>query len=364
SYPPYDLIAAIYTGALGGGVSPLKADCASGNCMWPLTPSLGVCGACTDTTFTKQCYDACPPSDSSDGCETLPGLLCNYTLASGSQTVLGNLAYINPDFLPGFQVVPRGSAPADNRMYIANFDMVGVPYVADPKDYPADKEAKAWDCALWLCVQTYQTAVVSTTQADTVTSILDQQSSPYTFPPVTVADHAPVNYTVSQYAVRTLEHYFRRAFGGTAYMDSRTARLSSDLIAGIWNGTTDPSGWIGNVATSISNVVRATDASARAEYDGSAYQLGVSVRWAWLTLPAALAACSVLLLAVVIARTACSEIEAWKGSPLTLLLLRVDDRIVEGGAGRLDEYHGGRKAAGQARVRLRRESGRWGLTAC
>jgi len=295
--------------------------------------------------------------------------MCNYTLASGARTKLVNLTYTDPGFLPGFQVVSGGGGhfnnTADSRMYIANFDMVGIQYVADPKDYPVVKTAQAWECALWMCVQTYNTTVTSTKQEDVVTTIMDQQASPYKFPPVTVAEQPAVEYQVSEYAVKTLANYFKRSFHGTALVDTSTARLSSDLIAGIWNGTTDPQGWIQNVATSMSNIVRSTNSTSRPEYDGSAYQLGVSVRWAWLTLPAVLVACSVLLLAIVMARTAYSSVEAWKGSPMTLLMLRVDQKIMDAGAARLTEYRGLEKPAGQAKVRLERiPDGSWALNAC
>ncbi|TKA62695.1 hypothetical protein B0A55_10533 [Friedmanniomyces simplex] len=236
SYPPFDLIAAVYDGVLGGGAS------------------------------------------------------------------LFNFSYPDPQLWPGFQVVSGNgghfNGSIDHRMYIANFDMIGAPYVADPDAYYQNIEVAAWECALWI-------------------SIRDQQIKPYTFLPVPIAGNTSIEFLTSQHAVDTLAHYFRRSFNGVAYLDQNTAQLSSDLIAGIWNGTTDPQGWIENVATSMSNVVRATNASTRVEYDGNAYQLGV------------------------------------------------DGRIVEAGIGRLSEYRGPEKSVGRARVRLERRSGKsWALNAC
>ncbi|KAK4956665.1 hypothetical protein LTR10_006192 [Elasticomyces elasticus] len=369
SYPPFELIAAIYDGVLGGNVSPLKAPCPSGNCTWPLTPSLGVCGACSATTFTEECYDACPPSVAPSDCKKLPKLMCNYTLASGSRASLFNFSYPEPKLWPGFQVVSgqgaRYHGPTDKRLYIANFDMIGAPYVPDPGDYYKKMEVEAWECGLWMCVQSYNTTVTSTEHLDVVATIQDQQTKPYTFPPVNVSGHQPIKFNVSQHAVETLARYFNRSFNGVASLDQSTAELSSDLIAGVWNGTRDPQGWIDNVATSMTNVIRVTNSSIRTEFDGKAYQLGVSVRWLWLVLPAILVASSVLLLGTVMARTAYSDVGAWRGSPLTLLLLKVDQRFTEAGSRRLDEYHGPERAIGKERVRLVRSSdGSWALDSC
>ncbi|TKA63883.1 hypothetical protein B0A55_10145 [Friedmanniomyces simplex] len=184
SYPPFDLIAAVYDGVLGGGESVF------------------------------------------------------------------NFSYPDPQLWPGFQVVSGNGGhfnqSIDHRMYIANFDMIGAPYVADPDAYYENIEVAAWECALWMCVQTYETVVTSTKQLDTVRSIRDQQIKPYTFLPVPIAGNASINFLTSQHAVDTLAHYFRRSFNGVAYLDQNTAQLSNDLIAGIWNGTTDPQSWIEN----------------------------------------------------------------------------------------------------------------------
>ncbi|KAK5680162.1 hypothetical protein LTS10_007089 [Elasticomyces elasticus] len=369
SYPPFELIAAIYDGVLGGNVSPLKAPCPSGNCTWPLTPSLGVCGACSATTFTEQCYDTCPPTVSPSDCKKLPKLMCNYTMASGSRASLFNFSYPEPKLWPGFQVVSgqgaRYHGPTDKRMYIANFDMIGAPYVADPGDYYKKIGVKAWECGLWMCVQSYNTTVTSTEQSDVVVTTQDQQTKSYTFPSISMSRDQRIEFKVSQHAVETLARYFSRSFNGVANLDQSTAELSSDLIAGVWNGTRDPQSWIENVATSMTNVIRATNSSTRTEFDGKAYQLGVSVRWQWLVLPAILVASSVLLLGTVMARTAYSDVGAWRGSPLTLLLLKVDQRFMEAGSRRVDEYRGPERAVGKERVRLERSSdGSWALRPC
>lgn len=70
-------------------------------------------------------------------------------------------------------------------------------------------------------------------------------------------------------------------------------------------------------------------------------------------LPAAVVALSVVLLAVVIVRTASSQVKAWKGNPLTLLLFDGDQEIVRDS--RL--HRGWESAIGKTGVKLLQSEG-------
>ncbi|EXJ55541.1 hypothetical protein A1O7_08469 [Cladophialophora yegresii CBS 114405] len=61
---------AVYNGIMNQNQTQLPLTCSTGNCTWPLIPTVAVCGACIDLTsnITKQC--------SSDH--------CNYTLPIGA----------------------------------------------------------------------------------------------------------------------------------------------------------------------------------------------------------------------------------------------------------------------------------------
>jgi hypothetical protein len=296
--------------------------------------------------------------------------MCNYTLASGSLSSLYNFSYQGSTMWPGFQVVPGTGSyfnqSGADRMYIANFDMIGAPYVDNPDSYYTAMAVEASECALWMCIQTYNTSVHSTKQQDEVVSVVDALEDPYALTRVSQADD-PGNLTdfeVSELAVETLAMYLEKSFNGTAYFDGKSATLSSDMVAGIWNGTTSPQTWISNVATSMSNVMRSTNTCVRAQYDGAAYELGVTVHWAWISVPAVLVVSSTLLLIAVMIRTACSPVKPWKGSPLTLLLFDIDNKIREASYGQMDSHHGVEDAIGTSKVRLMRQPGKlWSLKA-
>lgn len=59
-------------------------------------------------------------------------------------------------------------------------------------------------------------------------------------------------------------------------------------------------------------------------------------------------------------RTVYSPVKSWKGSPLTLLLFKLEKDVWREAVGRLDEYGGVVKAVGNRRVGLERdEKGVW-----
>lgn len=51
------LKAAVITGALLQNIQPITASCPTGNCTWPLAPSLAICGACTEYSYYQtRCF--------------------------------------------------------------------------------------------------------------------------------------------------------------------------------------------------------------------------------------------------------------------------------------------------------------------
>lgn len=77
--------AAISNGAMTQNLSPLVAPCVTGNCTWPSTATLSVCGACTHNVSYQTVCD-CEEVDYSVSC--LPS--CNYTMPSGSVATLAS----------------------------------------------------------------------------------------------------------------------------------------------------------------------------------------------------------------------------------------------------------------------------------
>jgi len=69
---------------------------------------------------------------------------------------------------------------------------------------------------------------------------------------------------------------------------------------------------------------------------------------------------SAVLLATVIARTACSPVPSWKGRPLISLLSGPDDDLREAAVDMVEQRNGVDKAVGRRRTRFRKtNNGSW-----
>ena len=138
---------------------------------------------------------------------------------------------------------------------------------------------------------------------------------------------------------------------------------SSDFTLAIWNATsTDPDASMKNVAHSMTNALRAFDPISNDlySYNGTGYQPGVQVRWRRIILPAVLVMSSLLILIVTIVKTARSPVQAWKGSPLALLLIDVDQDMRKRVEGRMDTSDGLKDSVSKTRVMMKSgHDGNW-----
>jgi hypothetical protein len=349
SDPPFELVSAMYSGVLVEEVQPLQANCSSGNCTWPSTSSLGVCGGCTASTYGEP---ECAPveCDGSD-CPWYPSL-CNYTLPSG---FIAQLTDFGPDRTvpnsPLYQVLNfrtvSGSGAVYNRslgdrIYLMNLEIFGLPYgfILSPDEEPPLSNIER---ALWFCVHAYDTHINSTIQRvnmtmaeDKITTTLvpdndENTNQLYRFLPLSASlDHPDeTGFTVNSGAAQVIADYLHRSLDGHMTTDYDVATnvetdqdFTSDLIRGIRRASQDSDAWINSLATSMSNVVRSSNMTSRDQYNGTSYKLAVVVRWQWLAFPTALVLCSIGFLITIMVTTSCQEgAEVWKDSPLAILLL-------------------------------------------
>jgi hypothetical protein len=363
------MLSGIYSGMLGSSVRPIQATCPTANCTWPITPSVGVCGACAESTF------------GSVGCNST-SRSCNYTLPSGQSTQLFNFVEETVAYGggAGFQVIPsmQGSIfsrEQGNRAYIMNLELFGLPFgfsIHNSVNAPLPRGLNLTntECALWVCVQAYNTTVSSNIQHDEIVDVFEtvngtefrynyQQRAQFQMPAVpTSLDPAnQTNFTVAYQAGRTLDTFFFNNIKGNVSIGPVAYTPSSDLVYGAWNGSTNASAWISSIATSMTNVMRSTDTMSRDQYNGSQYELTVTVRWEWLVFPAALVAASLVYLLVIMFQTAASPVYSWKGSPLTMLLFELDRDISQKAHGQVEKQGGLLKKIGSTKVRMSREDG-------
>ena len=371
---PLTLKAAAYNGILSPNVQPLPASCPTGNCTWPITPTLAICGGCSQSTYQKS--SSCFTAASYTEWRQHPTQSCTYTMPSGG------IATLSLDS-SAFQVMPSKGAfynTSDSSMlYIANFDLIG--------------HATSWssnivaaECAMWFCVQAYDIKV-TTTQQTQLSQNFSKVVGPspetdygvfsnYTFLnlPAGMNQRYHSQFIVTSISASSYENFLKPLFNGTVHLESNNSDgtaltevepfPSSDIIEAIWNAKPNLDVWIKNVALSLTNALRVFDPALDDLYNGTGHQLGFQVRWEWIILPAVLVLSSLLILIVTIAKTARSPVQAWKGSPLALLFTDVDQDIRKRAEGRMDVYQGLEDSVGKIEVMMKNdEHGNWAFKA-
>ena len=306
-------------------VDSAAAFCPTGNCTWPITPSVAVCGSCSTIKYQTICK-----SD-----------ICFYTLPSGNIVNLTNTNLTYDDLLstnqqavsqvvsntPDTYTTTSYNDSLSDGLFIAKFEAFGAPY--DPSGIAAisgDELLISWSnsstiaskCALWMCVQTYNASEVDGKQTESITS---EFSDPVGF---NVAPHSidnypflqPYsNYTVSSIATDAITGYIQDTgnFDGNVQLEGTSQDPSSDFVQAIWYASADPGGlntWIQTLARTVTNVIRTRAPQSSGLYNGKAYQLGVRVRWPWVILPTSLVLSSLIILITTIIKTARSPIRS------------------------------------------------------
>ena len=385
NFIPFTFKAAAYNGILSPRIQPLPASCPTGNCTWPITPSLAICGGCSNSTYQVSC-----DADTSESWAAIDETwakhrsVCLYTMPSGGAAFLG----LNDRTAPQFQVMPSKGAAYNSSdpsmLYIANFDLIGLPdNLSYPLAFPGDwspPSVVAAECAMWFCVQAYDINVTTTQQTQFSQNITKGvlQNSPkavesnvsdpdewsnFTFPnlPAEMNPCPDSQFNVTLVSALLLKEFFTSLFSGNVSGIPDFPEISSDITQAIWNATTaDLDGWMKNVALSMTNALRVFNPALDDVYNGTGYQLGVQVRWRWIILPAVLVLSSLLILIVTIVKTAKSPMQAWKGSPLALLFTDVDQDILKRAEGRMDVYKGLEDSVGKIKVMMKNDdNGNW-----
>ena len=373
--------AAISNGALTQNLPPLIAPCLTGNCTWPSTATLSVCGACTHSVSYQTVCVQPDCGEANDIISCLPS--CNYTMPSGSVATLASFtqdASINGGV--GFEVIPSDGAfynASDlTRLYVANFDVFGAPGAPANQEYTfkpwANESTVASESALWFCIQTIDTSITNTQQKQAVIGAYSffirsdiRSDSRYSqtnlaFDTVDVNDQwsnmRPNNsqeYNVNYKAAMALNRYLSGIINGNVSFVSYGTSFSNDIVQAIWENSGNLDAWIQNLATSMSNLVRQSIPHSDKRYNGVAYQLGYDISWPWLIPPAALVLSSLLMLVVAIVRTRRSPVRAWKGSPLVMLFMKLDPAIRDRAADGLYVPNGLREKIGNCQVTLRKD---------
>ncbi|KAJ2975798.1 hypothetical protein NUW58_g8257 [Xylaria curta] len=275
--------AAIYDSLVAAAISDLPLFCETGNCTWPITPSLAVCGACAESLFSTSC-------DAEKG--------CSYSMPSGT-------SISSPPGAPfeyHFTVVPsNGSSTFPNtssKAVISLFDMMSSAKT------PRDNTVRAYQCGLWFCLRGYDVVVtngivkrsvaVEWTKSDLVPKSSSHYDD-YVFLDIptkmNVKEHT--RYSVPSDSLKTLRQFMDKLTLGNASQVAGAITYDTDWVQAMEAATGDLPGWISRVTLSLTNDIQLTGTvrpNGNSKYSGTAYTMApyIKVNWYWVAYPVSL----------------------------------------------------------------------------
>lgn len=359
--PSLSTKAAIYSGIISTEMPRLPVYCETGNCSWPVFPTLAACGECiTVNNVSSTCNET--------------SRMCTYSVDSGNtlDVPMDPAAEFNI-----FKVAPsNGSAhpiKSTNRAYFSVFDMLSLVQSEDQ-----GLSVTGSECALWFCVQSFKLLVFDGTHNESkvgnwsTTELArggNLHGSGYSFiglPENMNADNT-TTYSVSKEAIIALRTFMAGITTGVVRADTNMLDYSSDWVEAMWNATNNLEAWMGSFTEAMTAEFRingrlSNGLGGTKVYAGSATQLApfIRVQWWWMFYPG----CMLLISFYYFFRTAVISarhgVSAWKGDALPMLFVRVDDNIHAHVGDGMDVPGGLTDRVGNIRIAMYRdEDGQW-----
>ncbi|KAK1755252.1 hypothetical protein QBC47DRAFT_423380 [Echria macrotheca] len=338
--PALSTKAAVYSGIISNQIPVLAAQCETGNCSWPIIPTLAACGECGSIPVYKACNETAKT--------------CNYTT---STTSLTNIPTAARGFSQ-FSVTPTNGTlrpmNATDQSYFSVFEMLSVTQSEDEGTMVSGSE-----CALWFCIQAYSISVNAGVQNESMVANWSTTALRRGGAGSHGAEHVFVNMTadtfnmdngtrfaVTHEAMEALRGFMASITQGTVYADAGTIDSSSDWVEAMWNATDQLGPWIATLAAGLTADIRqhgTLSGAGAGRYNGYATQLMPYVKVQWF----------LFFLFYTI-----------KSGILPLLFCRVDERIRDRVGDGMDEPGGVGERVGHIGVALyRAEDGQWGFRA-
>lgn len=335
---------------LSSNVTDIPVSCPTGNCTWPIVPSLGVCGDCIDVTLSLQ--ESCANSTA-----------CQWSVPGGATLV--NPPNASEPLFPAVFKVDNGpgtiwnvSEKAKNvsSTEITSFNIIGQPknvHYADAGSGATPIKlsgVQAYECALWYCLQAHHTNQPFGITDQGVTTHWNQAVEPeptdgdafhefanFTNIPEEFNVEPGVIYGVSVGAMQAaLTGLQNLLYGVVSPMDIMEVSFigdsggNLDALKGLWYAMDDLDGWMRRLTQRMSNNVRLTGDTQRlneTKYDGVAWaeEAYIKVQWPWIIYPWALVILSLAFLVVTIIEN--RGLKPWKNNSSAMLFTRLDNQL-------------------------------------
>lgn len=345
---------AVYSGILAAQVRDLEPRCHTANCTWPVFPTLAVCGRCAPVQVKVEC------SEEERSCSFGVSANTNATLSESAEVDLFQVNPVNASL---------SNATGDKKTFVSMFEIMTVWQRA------AATRSTGAECALWFCLKAYNVSVADGRARQTVVATCDESrfeaatsahSDEHVFVSIPEALNAQQmsRFSVSDRAQKALRSFIDALTSGRFEHASDVINFSSDWIEAMWQATADLSAWIDKFSLSLTNEMREHGTLRDpygTNYEGSASKMAnyVHVQWYWMMYPALFLAISLCYLVGTIRAGARDNVSAWKGDSLPMLFSRIDPRILDLSAEKMDVPKG-LDDLGKSRIALAKdENGHW-----
>ncbi|OAA73444.1 arginase family protein [Cordyceps fumosorosea ARSEF 2679] len=344
--------AAIYTGIIAHEIPVLMPSCDTGNCSWPVFPSLAVCGECKPKSVMVQCN----------------GEGCTHSVSPSTSVIV-----LHGDGNEAFRVRPITEHPSlkdqGSTAYLSVFEALAA------AEYKSKSNSTAFECALWACMQAYDTAMNDGHLSQNVTTMwnetrVENATSAHLEEYVFVNFPTQMNtlersrHAISTRAVQAIRRFMDGLTDGWYEDNVGRVRFSSDWAEAIHDGMPTMSKWMEQLTLSLSNEFRRhgkmqDDHSIK--YEGSATKMAsfVKVKWFWMIYPPLCLIISVYYLFATILAGVRDDVAIWKGDSMPMLFSCIHPDILQLGAGKMDTHKGLDELGRHGIALAKAESGAW-----
>ena len=374
------------------------ASCATGNCTWPISPSLGLCSSCIDvknqTTVNQTNQGVAvtqpvPPHTNGDVLGQSIYLSSN-NLSEGFNSAINIFtSTMNTDYatntvgarLTAGQIQLVGIPASNYDRYISSY---GAGQPPDPEGI--QRLIVSYQCSVFFCAQAFSASSNAgkpqqnrTTTFDRFDLSKDASSAAEWIlspPPPEMNIDNPSMYRVDNRSVEALYWEMLDLAGLGNVRPTKVPGTESpvldfdnmdnsagDVIEVIWkasNSTDELNQLFTTVANGFTAFIRTRlGAPPDLRYAPTVFtnEVVIAVRWAWLTFPLGLLLTAYVFLAAVILQTKQRPVRPWKGHRLSLLLAGVDEVVRNQAAGGFETRQGIEERLGMTRVRLQYDGG-------
>jgi hypothetical protein len=327
-----------------------------------------------NTTFTTS--PSCTGSAATASPASYP--TCTYTLPDGTEfkTIPDSNKnhYANKTYFQLNTTAAGTHYPSnDSISYIINFQQIGVPFESD---YVDEAAVFAQECALWYCVQAYNTIIVNNINVDTNVQEWSETKPMVGNIGINVFVNIPGSFNVAkdtEYIIfnetvvgahASFERLINENNGINVYGVGEVWQYPNVLSEIFWwnHDVNRTDALVNNIAHSMTNEIRLGYSNTTQDRlyapTQHALQIIVVVRWAWLVGPAALVLTTVVFLLWSIWQTRRRSVKPWKNSQLAVLFSGIEKELRE-------EAKGGHKTSdgfeevGKKKVVLQENDGLW-----